>query len=305
MLPWEDSMRVTLVPKLMSIGYVLATLTLITPTSYATDAPLVDPIVTPEWLYKAFTDNLPVQIVDVRKAEYFNIEHIPAAIHLPAELTFDNKANRTLIAQLDKIRNSFSNAGLKNESHIVIYDDGALKDAGHVFWVMETYGHPRVSVLDGGLPGWKALGAPVTDKVSAITKSNYIPSIDPHRLSTLLSIRLAVDNSNVTIIDSRSESEYLGLESEAKQSGHIPSSINIPSGYNLTQVNGVPRVKSIDELNELYGEADPLKQSIVYCNRGKESAKTYLIMRSMGRDVSVYDGAWLEWGNDVSLPIEQ
>jgi thiosulfate/3-mercaptopyruvate sulfurtransferase len=44
---------------------------------------------------------------------------------------------------------------------------------------------------------------------------------------------------------------------------------------------------------------------ITYCNRGKQSALTYFVLRKLGYKVSVYDGAWLEWGNDDQLPISQ
>jgi thiosulfate/3-mercaptopyruvate sulfurtransferase len=30
----------------------------------------------------------------------------------------------------------------------------------------------------------------------------------------------------------------------------------------------------------------------------------YFVLRGLGYDVSVYDGSWYEWGNDLNLPLE-
>ena len=138
----------------------------------------------------------------------------------------------------------------------------------------------------------------------SITQSNYTPNIIPRSLSTLLTTRLAIENEHVAIVDSRSKDEYDGKYSKAKNKGHIPKAINIPWDLNLLPTDGTFKLKTKEDLEKIYAKLKHFDDTIVYCNFGKESALTYLIMRSMGRRVSVYDGAWLEWGNDLSLPVE-
>jgi len=244
-----------------------------------------------------------VVLVDVRESNIYQKGHLPGAINLPVEDTFNLKGDHTRIASLQQIRDIMSNAGIRNSDYVVLYDDGILKDAAHVFWVLETYGQKKISVLNGGFAGWQAHQGEITRHITPRPRSNYLPSIATHRLSTQLSVLLGIRNANVEIIDARVSEEFQGLSSKAKRKGHIPNAINIPWNENIVQSTPVPTLKSTPALRALYGELNKKERVITYCNRGKESAVTYLVLRNLGYNVSVYDGAWLEWGNDDQLPI--
>ena len=242
-------------------------------------------------------------LVDVRDGETYQTGHLPGAINLPVEHTFNLKGDHTRIASLEQIRELLSHAGIRNSDYLVLYDDGTLKDAAHVFWVLETYGHKKISVLDGGLAAWQAQHDEITTIDNPLPRSEYIPNIATHRLSTELAVLLGIRNDNVEIIDARAHKEYLGLTSSAKRKGHIPNAISIPWNANLVKNAKIPTLKSKPVLRALYHDLDKKQKVIAYCNRGKESAVTYLVLRDLGYNVSVYDGAWLEWGNDDNLPI--
>jgi thiosulfate/3-mercaptopyruvate sulfurtransferase len=243
-------------------------------------------------------------LVDVRDTQSYQVSHLPGALNLPAEQTFNQHGDHTRIASLQQVREVLSNLGIKNSDYLVLYDDGLLKDAAHVFWVLETYGHKKISVLDGGIAAWRQQQGKLTTIVTPRPKSEYLPSIATHRLSTELTTLLGIRNANVAIIDARDYQEYLGLRSHAKRKGHIPNAISIPWSENLTKAKTLPELKSREALQSLYRALDKKESVITYCNRGKESAVTYLVLRNLGYNVSVYDGAWLEWGNDDQLPIE-
>jgi len=248
-------------------------------------------------------DSIPV-LVDVRDEKQYLHGHIPGAISLPVELTFNQRGDHTRIASLQRMRHLASDAGIHNSDELVLYDAGDLRNAAHEFWVLETYGHQNISVLNGGLAAWKKNQGKLSKQNVKRPKSNYLPNIAPHRLSTELATLLALKNPHVAIIDARSRDEYLGKSSRADRKGHIPGAISIPWYENLTRVSGVPLIKPRAALLSLYAGLNPDKNVIAYCNRGKESAVTYLILRQLGYRVSVYDGAWLEWGNDEHVPVE-
>lgn len=260
------------------------------------------PLVDADWLRQ---EQAEVVIVDVRDIELYATGHIPGAINLPSEWSFNQAGDKTRIASLNQIRDVFSKAGIKNDDYVVLYDDGALKDAAHMFWAMETYGHRNVSVLNGGLYAWLAKGGKLSDQVSTRPPSNYIPSISPHHMSTKLTTRLGMENDKVVILDSRTPEEYRGEKSWTARKGHIPGAINIPWDSNLVNLNSKTGARLLDDdaLQALYQQVGDAKEIITYCNRGKESTVSYLVLRHMNKSVSVYDGAWLEWSTDTNLPV--
>jgi thiosulfate/3-mercaptopyruvate sulfurtransferase len=88
------------------------------------------------------------------------------------------------------------------------------------------------------------------------------------------------------------------------RSGHIRSAINIPGLDVFDSSNDDRHLKSIDQLRALYANIDPSKSVVTYCNDGVRASATYFVLRRLGYNVANYDGAWLEWGNDTSLPID-
>jgi len=64
-------------------------------------------------------------------------------------------------------------------------------------------------------------------------------------------------------------------------------------------------LKPMDELSKLYGKLDKRKEIIVYCQTGTRAANTYFILKALGfSKVRNYDASWIEWGSDLSLPVD-
>lgn len=259
-------------------------------------------VVETDWLKEHFNEP-GIIIVDVRNNKQFQKEHIKGAVNIPVDSTFGGQPNSGLVAPISHIQNIFSRAGIDNNVDVVIYDDGTYFDAARVFWVFEVYGHKHVGLLNGGLDLWKKLGLPTSSLAQNKESKSFIPTVVPDYLSTKLSTRLAVNDDSKLILDARTSEEYSGKKSKTKRFGHIPGAINIPAKQNYTGQNGINVIKPIEELERLYSAIDKNKKVITYCNKGRESALTYFILRRLGFNVSAYDGSWYEWSNDPSLPV--
>lgn len=244
-------------------------------------------------------------IVDTRERKLYDVGHIENAVNIPVSETFNSKPRDDLVASISQIQREFSEAGIDASMHVVLYDDGIYTDAARVFWVMEVYGHRKVSLLNGGFANWRKIEYPLSTLKPQVHTRNFIPEIVPERLSTKFSTRLALTDSSKLLIDARSADEYTGKTSKYTRAGHIPSAINIPFNLNYQVAeSGVSEIMPIEKLRQIYADVDPAKKVIAYCNRGKQSALTYFILRRLGFSVAAYDGSWIEWSADLSLPVE-
>lgn len=260
-------------------------------------------LVSAEWLH-THLQAPGLLIIDTRENSEYQTGHIPGAISIPADTTFASTGETFRVGGLQHIQQLFSHNGVRPEDDIIVYDDGDHTDAARVFWVLEVYHHQHVRLLNGGMAMWHDNQLPVETKSNIRTATNYIPSVNHRRITSRKAMQIALNNPSVSIIDSRTEKEYTGIESRAERKGHIPGAINVPWTANMIeQHHDLKMLLDDSDLARQY-QAYKDKQIVTYCNRGKQSALTYFVLRQIGLDVSVYDGAWLEWGNDPSLPIE-
>lgn len=256
------------------------------------------------WLQKNLNEP-DLVVVDVRPPELYLQGHIPHAVNIPTDLTFQQQGQTDRLGSISEIENLLGAAGIDLQSNVVLYDDGKLVDASRVFWVFEVYGHRRVAVLNEGYAGWIEKGYETSLHVEPRKHKKFVAAIQPDKLATQLHAHLAINDPNKVLIDARSKEEYSGKKSITQRLGHIPTAVSIPWDENIIRVNGGFMSKTLPELEAVYKGLSVDKKIITYCNKGRQSSFTYFVLRRLGRDVSHYDGSWFEWGGDASLPVEK
>ena len=118
------------------------------------------------------------------------------------------------------------------------------------------------------------------------------------------------------IIDARTPGEFRGEDIRAIRGGHIPGAINIPYEMNwvdpetpmklakkqVTNSSGMS-LKPADQLQALYANLDPSKETIVYCQSGARASETAGVLQQLGfKRVKVYDSSWLGYAAMLSAP---
>lgn len=209
-----------------------------------------------------------------------------------------------------KYEEILGNAGISNDKTIVIYGDKKrITNATVGFWILEWLGHKDVRFLNGGIEAWEADGKKLdtseTKLPSAKFKANA-KTIKKRIATTEEVLKIAKGESkNSQLVDSRTAAEYKGEDIRAKRGGHIPYCLlNVSHAEMFDKATG--KIKSMDELEKLYGMFDKNKRVISYCQTGTRSTLTYLVFRLMGfKDPANYDDSWIIWGDDEALPIEK
>jgi len=256
-------------------------------------------IVNLDWLKKHFNDK-DLVLIDVRDKKCFEKGHFLKAINWPRfEVLFDIKHNY-LLPPLSFLQEYFSKAGINEKSKVVFYGTYDLSWPARGYWISLLLGHKNAAILGIGYEEAKKY-LPTTTKIYQPQPSNFIPKLDTSILKTKLDVVLALHKA--IIIDGRPPEYFKGLVSAKKRKGHIPGAINIPGRINYDKHKGI---KSIEILEKLYPKLSKDKEIILYCQDGADAALNFIVLRLLGyKKVSVYDGGWFEWADDLNLPIER
>ncbi|MYC25716.1 MAG: sulfurtransferase [Gammaproteobacteria bacterium] len=185
--------------------------------------------------------------------------------------------------------------GVKNDSHVISYDQGLAIFACRLWWMFRWLGHEKVSVLDGGLSAWKAAGQPLSTDVNELSHSMFEPK---DALTSLVDAN-DVLNHNGVLIDARAENRFRGeIEPIDHTAGHIPGAICRPSSKNLDESFKFTRDGS--RFDVLTDDAEV----ICYCGSGISATHNILSIILAGhKEPSLYSGSWSEWIEDPSRPV--
>ena len=262
------------------------------------DSSSFTPIVPLSWL-KANLDNPNLVIIDVRKESLFKKGHIKYAVNLPIFKTMFDK--NYMMPKLDRLKDIFSNSGIDNQTLVVVYGNNQLIWAARFYWIGKVLGLKNIGILKVGYGSWKKGYIPTDTMVYKPAKKEFVPTVNNSIIQTKLSTLMSVGKS--LIIDGRPKDFYMGKKSHAKRFGHIPTALNYPGSLNYEKTSSGSTMKDFNTLKKLYKKLPKDKDIVLYCEDGADAALNFLVLRQLGYRVSVYDGSWLEWGNDLNLPI--
>lgn len=196
--------------------------------------------------------------------------------------------------------------GVNAETPVVVYDDGSVKDAARIWWILRYWGVREARLLDGGWHAWKESDGRVArgDTPPAPVAQALKPQAG--RLATRQDVLADLKDHQAQIIDTRSQAEFCGEARTAKRNGAIPGAKHLEWTDLLD-----PKTRKFegpDELRRLFREAgiDPSRPAVTYCQSGGRAAVMAFALELMGgKDVRNYYRSWAEWGNAADTPVEK
>ena len=245
-------------------------------------------------------------VIDTRAAEQFCQGHIPGAVHFDLfGISIIDTTPAPLKAFMWMMLHLFELRGVNHEKEVVVYEETSGMRAARAFWFLEYFGHPRVSLLDGGIQAWRKPGYEVTTAVSPPKAAQFKHAEKDAILAAVDYLHHSLGRNDVQVLDTRSEAEYMGRNIRAARGGAIPGAVHLEWTHNLDPEG---KFKSQNELETMYRKLGitPEKEIIPYCQGGYRSSHSYLALRLIGYPkVRNYIGSWKEWGDRLDLPIEK
>lgn len=194
--------------------------------------------------------------------------------------------------------------GIAKDTPLLVYDRQGLFSAPFIQWSLQSAGHAKIAIVEGGLPFLKQRGVETIDAPAEVTALNgYSPSA-PLSKGVIMSEVLEALEADIQIVDARGPARFFGTEPEPRtglRSGHMPGAINLPLGSLLDESK---RIRGDVENLIDAANIDLARPIITTCGSGvTASALRYIFEKFGARDVSVYLGSWSEWGAS-DAPIE-
>ena len=270
-----------------------------------------DFLVTTDWLEKNL-NNPKLRLIEVSvDTGVYERGHIQGAVNFKWHTDLVDPIKRD-IASKENFEKLLRQAGVNNDSTIVIYGDSNNWFAAWGAWVFDVYGVKNVKLLDGGRKKWEAEKRPLTPLATQVATGNVKVSDANNALRARLIDVVAIANkkSDTALVDIRSPDEFTGkifapagVQETAIRAGHIPGAVNVPWGQAVAE-DGT--FKSPEELKKVYAAVgiDGKKPIITYCRIGERSSHTWFALsKILGYNVKNYDGSWTEYGNSVGNPV--
>jgi len=269
-------------------------------------AAAADFLVTPAWL-ASHLGTEPIVLLHVGDKAEYDAAHIAGAQFIAmADVSDPTATLRLQMAPVDRLRAAFEARGVSDDTRVVVYfGKDTVTAAARIVVALDYLGmSDRVSMLDGGLPGWRAAGQPVTADVVAPKAGRLTPHPKPDTIVTADWIQTHLTDRRVKVLDARTPDFFTGERAgNFPRPGHITGASNIP--FDTLTEGPTNAFKEIGWLRLAFTEAGVKEGDdvVTYCHIGQQARALYFAARLLGYHVHLYDGSFEEWSANPALPV--
>ena len=256
-------------------------------------------------LYQDEDPSLPY-IVESGFKEY-QVSHIKNSgyLDLQKDLSDNSSKFRFTLPDYHTLAKKFSNLGVGDDYHIVLYSRNGLQWATRIWWMLYVLGFKNLSILDGSFNEWKKNNLPTESKINIFEKSEFKIEINNKIFVDKNRVLRSMNIKECVILNSLTEDLHNGENPRYGRPGRIPGSLNIPF-HELTDLEK-GCFKTPSKCLEVFKKKGITQDSRVlnYCGGGIAASLDAFVLFQLGyHDIEIYDNSMSEWATDENLPIE-
>jgi thiosulfate/3-mercaptopyruvate sulfurtransferase len=194
--------------------------------------------------------------------------------------------------------------GIGPGTHVVVYAQDSPMWATRLWWLLRYFGFDAVSVLDGGLPAWRAAGLPLTGEPARHPPARFDARPRAGLLATRADVEAIVTGRSACLVNALSDAVFRGEgPTSYSRPGRIPGSVGVPAAGLLDPATN--RFRPPAELTERLDTVLREPAVVLYCGGGISATIDVFALFLLGRDdIRLYDGSLAEWSADPSLPLD-
>ncbi|MDL9948643.1 rhodanese-like domain-containing protein [Gordonia sp. ABSL11-1] len=237
----------------------------------------------------------------------FEAGHVPGARFADLFAVFSDPGSSIPFARPTRtqIVSAARAVGIGPHATVVTYDQSGGAWAARLWWVLRSWGHQDVRVLDGGLAAWEASGRHLEvgpGRPTVSDESLFTPTDVPDVIADIdETARAAAGDGGAPVICALRAADFAG-DPAIPGTGSIPGSINIPYPDTLDP-DGRHDPTATRQLIEAAG-LNPAQSPILYCGGGINAAGLALALAEHGiESARVFDGSLAEWRADDTRPL--
>jgi len=209
----------------------------------------------------------------------YSKSHIAGSVVIPYT---DFEVQAGVLKPWPEISKILGDAGISREDSVVLYGEclpcgGGPSVATYVYWIMKSMGHKNVTVLNGTVEDWEAMGRATTTDTKVLPGKTYSPAVTANYTATYDYVK----RGQAQIVDARTLQEFMAQT--------IPGSISIP----YESVLKGKKIESEDQLNKVFMALKKDKPVVVFTYTGMKGSVAWFALKMMGYDARFY--SYKDW----------
>ena len=232
--------------------------------------------------------------------------HIPGAYYLDLQQDLSDAGSdfRFTVPSVAQFEAVMRHAGIAESDTVVVYAANHPMWACRAWWLFKVFGHERVLVLDGGLPGWQAQGFALSTDQGSVSASTYQARFHPEMVTDGAALSAQLSDPSLCLLNALSTQQFDGTGPHYGRPGHIQGSISTPYSQFLDDQFCFLEAAGLQMIFDQAG-VTPDKRVATYCGGGIAASIPILALALLGRTegIKLYDRSLSEWAAQDDWPM--